>query len=309
MYYLFLLALFYKTVNSHSWLSCTNYKITNIPIQYDINQCSGFPRDYELQYNSDISKGFGYDTGYEFRSQNCKSNRNNNYKLPIANYSSGQEVCMVYPAKNHVAERCNNNPFIPDNGLKIFRSKQPNTESFDEEYEHKNGKHTFGTVDYKGFQNCPGFCNNNDKAVCYVCFTLENNIQEGIYSFKWTWQFNPNEYYTNCWDAYISSNNKQNSNQQLIQNKNNNQNNNQNQNNNILPFNGNPFDSMEIQCKSDDNICKDNVNKRRDSYNQYLNQLQNKKNNQNQNNQNQNNNLRREQSNTNLKYEYIENKC
>jgi hypothetical protein len=27
---------------------------------------------------------------------------------------------------------------------------------------------------------------------------------------------------------------------------------------------------MELQCKSDDNLCKDNVNKRRDAYNQML---------------------------------------
>jgi len=32
----------------------------------------------------------------------------------------------------------------------------------------------------------------------------------------------------------------------------------------------NPFNSMELQCKSDDNLCKDNVNKRRDTYNQML---------------------------------------
>ena len=34
--------------------------------------------------------------------------------------------------------------------------------------------------------------------------------------------------------------------------------------------NNNPFDSMESQCKSDDNVCKDNVNKRRDAYNKML---------------------------------------
>ena len=27
---------------------------------------------------------------------------------------------------------------------------------------------------------------------------------------------------------------------------------------------------MESQCKSDDNVCKDNVNKRRDAYNKML---------------------------------------
>jgi hypothetical protein len=192
-------------VNSHSWVSCTDYKVNNNqPINYDINKCSGFPRDFESQYNSDLTRGFGYDTGYEFRSQGCRNPKNSNYNLKIANYVSGQEVCLIYPSKNHVAEYCNNNPFIPDNGLFISRSAQSNSDNFDINYEHKNGQHQFGTVDYKGFQNCPGFCQNNDKTPCYVCFNLENNIPSGIYSFKWTWELNSGEYYTTCWDAQIN---------------------------------------------------------------------------------------------------------
>jgi hypothetical protein len=42
-----------NVVLSHSWLACTNYKINgNNPINYDVNQCGGFPRDYEMQYQS-----------------------------------------------------------------------------------------------------------------------------------------------------------------------------------------------------------------------------------------------------------------
>jgi hypothetical protein len=339
-------------VNSHSWVSCTDYKVNNNqPINYDINKCSGFPRDFESQYNSDLTKGFGYDTGYEFRSQGCRNPKNSNYNLKIANYVSGQEVCLIYPSKNHVAEYCTNNPFIPDNGLFISRSAQSNSDNFDINYEHKNGQHQFGTVDYKGFQNCPGFCQNNDKTPCYVCFNLENNIPSGIYSFKWTWELNPGEYYTTCWDAQINgpnsppnspsvsppsvsptnsppsnsptnsppSNSPTNSpptnsppNNQVDDhhdnelyneedlNKNNNHNNNDDFSDENL-INNNPFKSMEEQCKSDDNVCKDNVNKRRDAYNKMLDRKINPNNNQNnnQNNNNQNNNQNNNNQNNN----------
>jgi hypothetical protein len=328
---------FYSYVNAHSWVACTNYKINNIPINYDLKQCIGFPRDYESQYQSDLNRGFAFDTGSEFRSQSCKSTRNPNYSLQIANYIPGQEVCIIYPSKNHVSEYCTNNLYIPDNGLFISRSTRPNTDVFDKEYVHKNGKHTFGTVDYKGFQNCPGFCGNQDKTPCYVCFTLENNIPDGIYSFKWTWEFNSGEYYTNCWDALITNspvNTIQPTNQPTIQptiqptNQLTNQPTNQPINNNEFSnsdlINNNPFKSMEEQCRSDDNICKDYVNKRRDAFNKLLDRKNNKYNAQSVNqpiitNYSVTNpivtnkpvtntpNLRIENPIFNLKYEYIEN--
>ena len=326
IYNLFLISLFYHYTNSHSWLSCTNYQITDNSSNYDINKCSGFPRDYNQQYNSDITRGFGYDTGYEYRSLSCKSTKNDNYNLKIATYSPGQRVCLAYPAKNHVAEYCNNNPFIPDNGLRIIRSSKPNVDLFDREYKHENGNHIFGTVDYKGFQNCPKFCDNNDKALCYVCFILETDINDGIYSFKWSWEFNPNEYYTNCWDALITNNpttNNPTTNNPTINNPitNNPTTNNPTTNNPTTnnPTTNNPFDSMELLCKSDDNLCKDNINKQRDQYNKLLdfnqnnkknlrsenNDNQNNQNNNNQNNDNQNND-NQNNDNQNNQYEYIE---
>ena len=312
-------------VNSHSWVSCTDYKVTNNqPINYDINKCSGFPRDFESQYNSDLTRGFGYDTGYEFRSQGCRNPKNSNYNLKIANYVSGQEVCLIYPSKNHVAEYCNNNPFVPDNGLFISRSAQSNSDNFNVNYEHKNGKHQFGTVDYKGFQNCPGFCQNQDKTPCYVCFNLENDIPSGVYSFKWTWELNPGEYYTTCWDAQINGPNSPPSNSppnsppsnsppnsppsnsppsnsppsnsplsnspvddhhdELCDEEELNKNYDDDQFSDENLIKNNPFNSMEEQCKSDDNVCKDNVNKRRDAYNKMLDRKNNPNNNQNNNN-------------------------
>ena len=64
-------------------INCILVGLGNIGINYDINKCEGFPRDYEMQHQSDITRGFGFDTGYEFRSQNCKNTRNSNYNLKI----------------------------------------------------------------------------------------------------------------------------------------------------------------------------------------------------------------------------------
>ena len=212
---------------SHSWISCTNYQLdSNInkftSIDYNNNKCLGYPRNYNLQYQSDLNRGFGYDTGYNYKGQDCKYNYNSQYynDLKMSKYTPGQQICLTYPSKNHVASECTNN-YVPDNGIKIYRSINKNLDNndFTKEYNHLNGIHQNGIIDYKGFQNCPGFCNNTDKTVCYVCFNLENDIESGIYSFKWVWQFNENEYYSTCWDAEITNANANNANKtELIRN-------------------------------------------------------------------------------------------
>jgi hypothetical protein len=204
-------------INAHSWISCTNYEIDNPynydyltqSITYDLNKCQGFSRNYNLQYESDKNRGFGFDTGYNHRGIECNANYQSFYynnQLKMAKYSPGQQICLTYPSKNHVSSQCTN-IYIPENGMKISRSINKLTDDFSKEYQHLNGIHQPNSIDYKGFQNCPGFCNNTDKTVCYVCFNLENNIDSGIYSFKWTWQFNQNEFYSTCWDAEIINSN------------------------------------------------------------------------------------------------------
>ena len=236
---------------SHSWISCTNYQLeSNInkitPIEYNNNQCLGYPRNYNLQFESDLNRGFGYDTGYNYKGQDCKYNYNSQYynTIKMSKYNPGQQVCLTYPSKNHVASECTNN-YVPDNGIKIYRSINKNSDNelsndFTKEYNHLNGIHQNGMIDYKGFQNCPGFCNNTDKTVCYVCFNLENNIEPGIYAFKWIWEFNKNEYYSTCWDAEITnSNNPNNSNNDNSNNSNNSNNPNNANSNNVNNANSN----------------------------------------------------------------------
>ena len=227
---LFIQQIFINYVFSHSWITCTDYQLpdnypkiinninTNtgnsngnntynlLPLLYNIDSCNGFTRNYNLQYQSDINRGFGFDTGYEHRNQQCKYSYTNNEKLKIARYKSGSTICLTYPSKNHVASECTNKNIL-DNGVKIYRSVNKLTDDFTNEIKHLNNHHIKDTIDYQGFQNCPGFCNNPDKSVCYMCFNLESNIDNGIYSFKWIWEFNPGEFYSSCWDANIINDN------------------------------------------------------------------------------------------------------
>ena len=227
IYLLLINLLFINNTLAHSWVSCTNYQLTNeypkdtttnnsyMPISnsinYEIDKCLGFSRNYQLQYSSDINRGFGYDTGYNFRSEQCKYSYDSNYyssDIPMAKYTPGSSVCLTYPSKNHVAATCTSKNIL-DNGMRIYRSVQKSTDDFSKEYNHLNGKHQIDTIDYRGFHNCPGFCNNMDKTVCYMCFNLESDIESGIYSFKWVWEYNPGELYSTCWDAEITNSNNQ----------------------------------------------------------------------------------------------------
>ena len=203
-----ILFLLINQVKSHSWIGCTDYTINTKEDTYywDRSKCSGYPRGFQNQYDA----GFGVDTGFELRDPSrCQSNDRNSYssQIPMAKYIPGQRVCISYPSKNHVADMCTNK-FIPDEGVIIKRSINPKSDNFNnsKSYQHLNGVHVKGEIDYKGYQNCPKFCEDKDKSLCTMCFNLESDISSGIYTFKWVWEFNPKEFYYTCWDAKILGN-------------------------------------------------------------------------------------------------------
>jgi hypothetical protein len=214
--YLYLL---YK-INAHSWLECTDYNINSEDdkLYWDKNKCNGYPRGFTYQYEVNFGVDTGFEVNYDMhggqqgRHNNggCYPNLENTYndKIKISKYNAGQVICLAYPSKNHVAEVCTNQ-YIPDTGTKIYRGTIISSNEFtiDKEYQHLNGEHIKGQIDYKGFQHCPKFCENMDKSLCTMCFKLEDDILEGRYTFKWAWEFNPGEFYYSCWDANIVNDN------------------------------------------------------------------------------------------------------
>lgn len=203
-----------SSVYAHSWIQCSDYRINepNDAVFFNANNCLGRPRCAFNTIIDEQKSGFGADSNFQFVRERdlCQCYKENpafgynDGDNPQARYTPGQRVCLAYPAKNHVASGTTNR-FIPDSGMRIFRSGTPNIDTFELEIPHRNGVHTQGVIDYLGFQNCPDFDNNNDQALCTVCFDLENNIPSGDYSFKWTWEFNPGEFYSTCWDATIGN--------------------------------------------------------------------------------------------------------
>jgi hypothetical protein len=128
----------------------------------------------------------------------------------MASYSPGERVCLAWPTKNHVAASCANR-FIPDHGTKLYMSgPNPTADpaslaSLSQMTLVKDFGTNTAADSYVGFQNCPKFCENNDKALCTGCFTLPANLRIGAtYSFYWTWAFNSaTDVFTSCWEAKI----------------------------------------------------------------------------------------------------------
>jgi hypothetical protein len=205
-----LIATMVSMSSAHSWVGCTSYAEEN-GRYWDASKCSGYPRNY-LAYTNPL---FGGDAGYNYQGEGCGQARGSKQfsemysaQYPMAKYSPGQRVCLAWPAKNHVAETCTNQ-YIPDGGIHVFYSgPNPTSDPTQAQLNQNeilpfgNGKHVDGQIDFKGFQNCPAFCENMDKSLCTGCFTLPN-LAPGIYTFQWYWIFNPGTPYTNCFDVEI----------------------------------------------------------------------------------------------------------
>ncbi|ETV84410.1 hypothetical protein H257_03627 [Aphanomyces astaci] len=198
-------------VQGHSWIECSNYVIQSDADKnyYNPKNCVGFPRCAAAR--GDVF-GFEGPLQYQQTTKSCQCSRDasNAYTAanPKAKYTPGQRVCLAYPAKNHVADSCTNQ-YIPDSGMRIYRSDKGETADpalfkWPHEYNHLNGVHVNGVIDYKGFQNCPKFCEQKDKALCTVCFDLEPDLAVGAYSFHWEWSFNPGQdRYVSCWEVDV----------------------------------------------------------------------------------------------------------
>lgn len=222
-------------VNAHSWIRCTDYRVSNPNEQivartnplddappervfFDVDRCFGYPPSFPSFSgpNPDIGVDVGYDRQFDVNNAAFCPPRDNTYSeiFPEATYTSGSTICVAYPTKNHVADT---NADIPDNGVGIYITNErdplgpDNNNPFPPRSDFTllndfNGVHVDGTVDYLGFQNCPNFVNNNDRSLCTMCFELPDNLEEGRYGFSWLWEFNAGQFYSTCWTALVTAN-------------------------------------------------------------------------------------------------------
>ena len=203
------LALLFEHAAGHSWVECSVYDPLSFDHttlgDFDRSRCSGYPRGFKRQFDA----GFGVDTGYNWGHPDCARDpfRESDYddQVKMAKLASGQTFYVSHPSKNHVADTCTN-AFIPSTELKVMMSSQSGADTFDVKLEMVGPDHVNGVIDHLGYQRCFNFCGNLDKAHCLTGWKLPDNIPEGRYSFIWIWQFNVMEYYSNCFDVYVSAN-------------------------------------------------------------------------------------------------------
>lgn len=206
-------------VKSHSWVECTDYRAEVDGNDFKRDRCFGFARDFG-ERNRWFTPQFGLDIGFDHRtsgSQVCKTSRTNdlnsyNNDWPMAKYQVGQQVRVLWPAKNHQADTCTN-PFIPDTSMKLFVNCPGNVNPTSPPADPALSTITQNSnlvIDWKnegerkGFQNCPKFCDNPDKAVCYGDFQVPNLPSGEVCTFYWVWEFNAGSVpYVSCWEALI----------------------------------------------------------------------------------------------------------
>lgn len=197
---------FATVVDAHSWVECVSYdppSFDHLTLGgYDRARCSGYPRGFQKQFEA----GFGIETGYNWEYPDCARDtpKSTDYTqdIPMAKYQPGQIIYISHPAKNHVADTCTN-PFIPSESLEVKMSSKTGVDTFDVSLKMVGEDHSKGVIDHLGYQRCFEFCANPDKSHCLTGWTLPTNIEEGVYSFSWSWQFNPQQWYQNCFDAYV----------------------------------------------------------------------------------------------------------
>jgi len=203
-----------ELASAHSWAQCTDYTEEN-GRTWSASDCRGWPRAYASVFQNG-AQGFGADMGYNYQpgasGAACRSpptSTDYTAAFPMATYNPGQRVCLAWPPKNHVAAKCEN-PNIGDSGTRIYRSGLNPTADPTLDQFHQNLVYDFGAntgTNGLGFQNCPEFCGNNDKALCTGCFDIPTTIATGKYTFLWEWAFNgPSDIYTTCFDVEIVAN-------------------------------------------------------------------------------------------------------
>jgi len=216
------IALLAGKVTAHSWARCTKYGAEITGGDYSEDECSGWIRGWEfdgIDFGAD--RGINYQVSVGGGQSLCQSglsgSADTNYgfrddKTPM--YTAGETVRVVWPAKNHANYECSNN--IPDASMKLFMNPNVNPTA-----DLSNSASTMEANGYElvkdwqdgcvagsdgcGFQNCPKFCDNTDRATCFGDFVVPEVDTSGYYTFVWYWIFNPGSPYITCYEAYVDA--------------------------------------------------------------------------------------------------------
>jgi len=208
--------LFITEVFSHSWLECTKYE-GDLEV-YEKDKCLGLPRPLDAN-GRNVGNVFGQDIGMDFRpgAERCQGDATlgtaQNFPNGLVTYESGNTYTIAWPPKNHVAAECTN-ANIPDAFLRLYMTPynqnagDPDQATFKQNQvpaSFSDEPHVNGQIDFKGFQNCPNFCDDTDKSLCTGTFTLPADVPIGTYTFQWYWAFNgENDLYATCWEAEVT---------------------------------------------------------------------------------------------------------
>jgi len=192
--------------SAHSWVHCTDYR--GDTSTFEPEQCMGNPRPLDGKVPG--MTPFGVDTGFNQQpgATQCHSTDPQHPSYPMANYQRGQQITLAWPAKNHVAAECTN-AFIPDTALELFVAPFLSTTATDYDWKQvsasfSDNPHVNGQQDFLGFQNCPRFCENMDKSLCTGTFIVPNDLNDGMYTFQWRWEFNQGtQPYVTCFEAEV----------------------------------------------------------------------------------------------------------
>lgn len=209
------LALFLITVFSHSWLECTEY--TGDTEVFERENCLGLPRPLDAN-GRNVGGTFGQDIGMDFRPDaggRCQGDAtlgtDANFPNGMRTYEKGRTYTLAWAPKNHVAATCTN-ANIPDTFLRLYMTPynqaagDPDQDTFKQMQvpaSFSDDPHVRGQIDFKGFQNCPRFCDDTDKSLCTGTFTV-GDVAPGVYTFQWYWAFNSEtDLYSTCWEAIV----------------------------------------------------------------------------------------------------------
>ncbi|KYQ92709.1 hypothetical protein DLAC_06713 [Tieghemostelium lacteum] len=198
---LFILSLLLiNIVNSHSFMSCVNF-------DFEKNECAAYPRNWRFQTVQ--GDGYLYQRGKFTKpgptplGQACGPAQTrlnpvtNQYsqKYPMGQFHQGQKISPQWPARNHATQpRAGTVSFYLSRKM-TFDDLSDNTQ--DEFFQHQISSNPFG--------NCTKYYENTNNATCTATITIPD-VEDGLYTLQWFWEFNPQEYYMTCADIYISKN-------------------------------------------------------------------------------------------------------